>query len=380
MGRRAVEVMRARRWWYEPDHYYWMTAVIAARGAQRKTCRRLSAVTIGFGSLALVMLFSPVGPSGPVNRSIAAVAVLVLGVAALGWLRSRWPTRTQSLIFVALSVVCVMVAALTQSNPVSGFVACMSLVALCGCVVFFHSLRYLYPMLAAALVAVVILLVRLFAHDLVVHDLVWAICLTVSCPAVVVPVGLLCQGFVHLLRLDLLQTDIEPLTGLLNRAAFYSATGSVMGSRNRWHDKYLLLIVVSIDDFFALERVHGQEATDRARVAVAQALRETTRSTVVLGHVTGSEFVVVDTGGCTDWQPLAERSRSAIKTTPPGTSVSVGVVTVPLHELDEDLLDALITIATTAMRRARRLGGNHICHVALPAPSVLDQAHPDRLR
>ena len=323
------------------------------------------------------MMWSPAGPSGTINRSVAAAGIVITGLAALGWLRSRWPTRTQSLTYLATMSGCVVIAALTQSNPVSGFVASMSFGALCGYAVFFHTSRYLFPLIALVTVTVGILLVRLGLAG----DLIWAVCLTASVPVIVMPVGLLCQALVQLLRIDVRQADIEPLTGLLNRHAFYAETSTVMGSRDRWNDRTLLLIVVGLDNFSALE-TQGRAASDRAQVSAGQILRETTRTGAVLGHISDGEFAVVDTGNATDWQPLAERIRTSIKRTPPRTSVSIGVVTIPLNGLSAQplhpLLDELTEHAIASMQDARRRGGDQIIHKALPERPALDQTRPDQ--
>ncbi len=367
---------QVRRWATEPDHYYWITAVIAARGEQRVACRRMSLVVFAFSALAFAMLFSPEGPRGPVNRGIALAGVVVTVMAALWWLRRRWPTRTQSLVFVGVSALGILVAAWTQSNPVAGFVASSSFAALCGYVVFFHTPRYLYPVLSVAAITLVVLAVRVAGEDVV-----WACVLVASVAAILLPVAVICGGFVRLLQIDLLDNDIESLTGLLNLEALYAATGALIGARHRWHESHLLFVVVGIDNFSALTGMRGRVAGERARVALAQTLRENTRNNVAIAHTTDSEFIVVDTGSASDWQPLTERIRSAVRTTPPNTSVSIGVATVPLDGLVErsltEVVDTLTAVATSAMHEARGRGGNQVHHIACPRTGDPQHDHSD---
>jgi GGDEF domain-containing protein len=108
--------------------------------------------------------------------------------------------------------------------------------------------------------------------------------------------------------------------------------------------------------------LQGSRATDRARVAVGQALRETVRRDALLGHVDDAEFLVADTFTTPDPTPLAERIRGAVAGTTHGVTASIGVVCMPLRPLADrppyDVIDEIIALATTAMYRARRRGGN----------------------
>ena len=69
----------AQRWWHGLDHYYWLTAFLAARGLQRTTCRLIALVIFGLGAISITLIWSPTGPHGLRNQILAlAVAVLSL--------------------------------------------------------------------------------------------------------------------------------------------------------------------------------------------------------------------------------------------------------------------------------------------------------------
>src|ERR1700687_4992476 len=100
---RCHMISALRDWWRQPDHYYWLTAFLAARGAQPGTCRLIAASLVGFAVVVLVSLGSPAGPEGERGRVIAMGIAVCCLVMALGWLSRGWPSRTQSSAFVAIS-------------------------------------------------------------------------------------------------------------------------------------------------------------------------------------------------------------------------------------------------------------------------------------
>jgi diguanylate cyclase (GGDEF)-like protein len=169
---------------------------------------------------------------------------------------------------------------------------------------------------------------------------------------------------------------VEPLTGLLNRDAFYLQTSTLLASRNRDDDRYLVIAVVNIDSFAAMVALAGNRGGNRARIAAGQALRETVRRDAIVGHVGEAEFLVADCFTTPDSSPLIERIRGAIAATPAGMTASIGVVSTPLRPLVEhpphEILDEIVALATTAMYEARRAGGNQARYVVRPNLSISD--------
>jgi diguanylate cyclase (GGDEF)-like protein len=170
--------------------------------------------------------------------------------------------------------------------------------------------------------------------------------------------------------------SVEPLTGLLNRDAFYLQTATLLASRNRDDDRYLVIAVVNIDSFAAMVAVAGNRGGNRARIAAGQALREQVRRDAIVGHVGEAEFFVADCFTTPDSSPLIERIRGAIAATPAGMTASIGVVSTPLRPLVEhpphEILDEIVALATTAMYEARRAGGNQARYVVRPNLSISD--------
>ena len=199
-------------------------------------------------------------------------------------------------------------------------------------------------------------------------DPVLAVCGSLAVAVVIVAIPLFCDSLIQMLDVDVSIKDMDPLTGLMNRDAF--------SVRGRVDDRYLMLVLVDLDNFGLLIDTGGQAAGDRARVAVAQTLRETTRGDAVVAHSGTAEFLIADTFAAADATPLVERVRGAIATTPPRLTASIGVLCTPLRALAElppqGVLDALIAMAHAEMTDARRAGGNQARYRESAAPRLDD--------
>ena len=88
------------------------------------------------------------------------------------------------------------------------------------------------------------------------------------------------------------------------------------------------------------------------------------------------EFSIAEIFTTPDPSALIERIRGTITDPPSRLTASIGVVTTPLRPLashsPHDVLEELLTVATTAMREARKAGGNQARTVLNPTLTVLD--------
>jgi diguanylate cyclase (GGDEF)-like protein len=350
---------------WRSDQYYWFTAVLAARGMQTATCRLVAVCIAALGVVPAALMASVLGPQG-VHTGLIAVVIAVgsLGMASL-WLRDHWPSRAQSLICVFVGTLAIALSALIVSSPVIGFLGATSFVLLSVFVVCFHTPRLLAVTWTIGAVVLGVLFARLAATDLA---------LAISALSVVVLlnvfVAFACRAVVRLIQPDAHHGDIEQLTGLLHRDAFYRAVATLLASRSRSDDKFLVVVAVNIDSFSLLLGLSGARGGNRARVTVGQALRETVRHNAIVAHVSDDDFLIADTFTTADASPLVERIRGAINTTPQRLTASIGVVCTPLPPLaaepPDDVLDKLIAIATQAIEQARMAGGNQVRYVLRP--------------
>jgi diguanylate cyclase (GGDEF)-like protein len=332
---------------------------------QTATCRLVAVCIAALGVVPAALMASVLGPQG-VHTGLIAVVIAVgsLGMASL-WLRDHWPSRAQSLICVFVGTLAIALSALIVSSPVIGFLGATSFVLLSVFVVCFHTPRLLAVTWTIGAVVLGVLFARLAATDLA---------LAISALSVVVLlnvfVAFACRAVVRLIQPDAHHGDIEQLTGLLHRDAFYRAVATLLASRSRSDDKFLVVVAVNIDSFSLLLGLSGARGGNRARVTVGQALRETVRHNAIVAHVSDDDFLIADTFTTADASPLVERIRGAINTTPQRLTASIGVVCTPLPPLaaepPDDVLDKLIAIATQAIEQARMAGGNQVRYVLRP--------------
>jgi diguanylate cyclase (GGDEF)-like protein len=353
------------------DHYYSLTAMLAARGAQTLTSRVIAAVLVGLSLLAGLALFSSSASQLSTRRVVwSAVAALAL-LTGLNWLRRRWPTRTESVVLVCGATLAILIGCVVPKDPAQGVLGATTLTFVIGYAALFHTLRLVAVVMAAGLATVVYLAVRIAEHDIP-YGLISVLLVTM----LYLFAAFSCRMVVQLTGTADRPDGLEPLTGLLNREAFYEQAATLLGSRSRDDDRYFVIAVVSIDSFAAMISMSGAHGGDRARIAAGQALRETVRRDALLAHVGEAEFLIADTFTSPDPFPLVERARSSIAAAPSGMTVSIGVVSTPLRPLAEhqphDVLDEIVALATTAMYEARRAGGNQVRFVTKPDLGISD--------
>jgi two-component system cell cycle response regulator len=84
----------------------------------------------------------------------------------------------------------------------------------------------------------------------------------------------------------------DALTGLLNRRAILSQLGgTVSGARRHGHP--LSVAMVDLDEFKAINDVHGHAAGDEVLIAAVRAMRAHLRAEDHLGRLGGEEFLIV---------------------------------------------------------------------------------------
>jgi len=269
-------------------------------------------------------------------------------------------------VCASIGTILVAIACLLPSEPVYGLLGATAFALIVGYTALFHTARLLGFTLTVAAATTLYLAVRLAADDIAM-----ALASAILVGLLNVFVAFTCRMVVWLTGSAEAPGEVEPLTGLLNRASFYELTATLLGSRSRDDDRYLVVAVVDIDSFAAMVSIVGSRSGARAREGVGHTLRETVRRDAIVGHVGEAEFLIADTFTAPDPSPLVERVRGAIAANPSGTTASIGVVSTPLRPLADrpphEVLDEIVAIATTAMSEARRAGGNQACYVVGPS-------------
>lgn len=362
-----------------PDQYYAVTARLAARGHQRTTMRAVAGCILVLGLPAILAAANPRSSDIPGGRAFLAIIPLACVGLASPWLRSRWPTRAQSTAILILGAVLLAAGCIVALNPFAGLLTATAFSLVLGYAALFHGTRLQVFTAAVAAGAVLWLGIRIGTTDVLTA-------LAVTSPVILINAVVLVawRMIADVATAEIGPTDVEPLTGLLTRRAFDELAATLLGARSRGDDRFLVVIVAGIDTFAARLSLQGRREADRTRVAAAQALRDTVRRDALVSHVDEEEFLIADTFTVPDPTPLAERVRGALAGIPGGVTASIGVVSTPLELLSDrppyDLIEEVIALATTAMCRARRRGGNQAEYVLNPdlsAPGESD-SWPDR--
>jgi diguanylate cyclase (GGDEF)-like protein/PAS domain S-box-containing protein len=157
--------------------------------------------------------------------------------------------------------------------------------------------------------------------------------------------------------------DHDGLTGLSNRRAFNSLLGNQLSVVRRYGRDGALLSI-DLDNFKAVNDVHGHSAGDAVLRRVAAVIREQLRESDVAGRIGGDEFsIMVPKGSVEEIVVVAERLVDAIAAMGrehshdgvPDITCSVGVA---MLTPDSSLVSAVSDQADAAMYEAKAQGRN----------------------
>ena len=157
----------------------------------------------------------------------------------------------------------------------------------------------------------------------------------------------------------------DALTGAFNRRHFFIAGERRFAHARRLHEPASLLLL-DVDDFKAVNDLHGHALGDRVLIAVAQACMACMRESDLLARYGGEEFVaLLPATDLTHALQVAERIRAAVAglqfSTDAGASVRPTVsVGVAMLTTESTTFDGLLAQADNAMYRAKRSGKNRV--------------------
>lgn len=153
---------------------------------------------------------------------------------------------------------------------------------------------------------------------------------------------------------------VDRLTGLPARYWFDQTLSSELARSKRYH-RPLSLVVLDVDHFSRLSRVHGEAYGDRILVGVAEILRSILRRTDHLARFEDDEFaVILSETGTAGAVTVGEKLRQAVELLQfeddLRTTASIGVTTVE----DSDTVESFLQRGQAAAMTARRGGGNSV--------------------
>ncbi|MBB3601019.1 diguanylate cyclase (GGDEF)-like protein [Mycolicibacterium sp. BK556] len=344
------------RWWGLPDQFDWLSGYLRARGLAWPT-----KILMALISAALIFM----GAATPTMRNVPPVWAWTFGMAAVLtgitystlWLRG-WPTRARSLRMAFLGSTLIAVGCVMQTYPMVALMGCTGLAVVGGYAAFFHNSK------AITFIVVLGIAVGALCATRVVPIYGWAVAgagwwLVVELN-VAVPLAI--QAVMRTMGADVVRSDQDPLTGVLNRRAFYERATTLLTSPG--HDLHLVVVMIDLDEFKKLNDAYGHLAGDQALTAVGWVLRETSTTSAIIGRFGGEEFIVIDAVPAEVAEQLPAQLCAAIAALPQPVTASVGAAIVRWD--GSSAMDDLIQSADAAMYAAKRAGGNQtrICRPA----------------
>lgn len=359
-GPRVVQLLA--QWWRQHDNFDWLTCYLRARG-------------LGLATRALMILLCTAVVLLPVSllaserftweMQIVSIIAAVTGLtyAALWW--RSWPTRNQSLSMAVITGGLVAAVVLLQPVPLFALMGCTALALVGGYVAFFHNTKAVVYIVSLAVIAGALCAVRVDENYGPAVALVgFALVLELN---LAFPLSI--QAVVRTLGADVVRSDHDPLTGLLNRRAFYErATGLLTAPCD---DLHLIVVMIDLDKFKALNDTYGHIAGDQALAAVGWSLRQVSSRAAIVARFGGEEFIVIDALPYEEASELPSRLCAAIADTPHPITASVGAAVVRWSGVTDPAaaIETLIRSADAAMYAAKKDGGNQ-AHFCTPAPTL----------
>ncbi|MHA3021668.1 GGDEF domain-containing protein [Mycobacterium sp. BMJ-28] len=318
-------------------------------------------ISASFALSLVALIGSPDGPHGSLPVAMTWMAVTGAVSGGLLW-ACQWPTWLQSAMFGLVCNTSIALACLAHPDPLASLIGCIAFATSGAHIAFLHGTRFVLYNFAVAAGVAMFEAIRLASSG---HVTLAAVALFLVLHASIAsPFAI--RGLVRALGVDLLRADRDPLTGLFNRRAFHQKALGLVAAR-RPGDAYLIVALVDLDNFKAINDNYGHAAGDRALVQVVQAIRANTRDTAVIARSGGEEFLIADTSSAENPRRPAQRICAAVAALPVTVTASIGTASAPLDAMHQPDLDHLIAVADAAMYHAKRSGGNNVHHHE-PAP------------
>jgi diguanylate cyclase (GGDEF)-like protein len=141
---------------------------------------------------------------------------------------------------------------------------------------------------------------------------------------------------------------LDPLTEAVNRVIFHDRLAQALARRRR-RDMLILVAMIDLNDFKALNDTHGHECGDAALRWTADRLKACLRAADTVGRLGGDEFAIVAETDEHGVDSLLERIRGAPEGFTPPFALTVGAVVA----VDGDDVDSVIQRADQAMYGAK---------------------------
>lgn len=295
-----------------------LTLVVASRA--RRTLALYSALAFATAAVLVLPIVRPDRPHALDNASAVLVAALA---AALLYDLGQGSRRTRAFLFAAASVLAL--AGLAETAQRHAFLLARTVV----------------PPLGAGFILFTVLLLPTVADEE---------------------------------RRLFARATTDPLTGLLNRAAFRERARAEIARAERT-GRPLAVAMLDLDHFKAFNDAHGHPAGDAALSAVAGAITRTIRAIDLAGRYGGEEFVLllVEADAVAAVRALERLRKSVASLEPPRIArpitISAGIA-VHVPPFEHSTLEGLVARADATLYAAKEAGRNKVMVEAPSRPAA----------
>ncbi|MGV0152540.1 GGDEF domain-containing protein [Rhodococcus sp. GB-02] len=352
-----------REWLVLPDQYDRFTRYLRDNGLTTATRLLLGIIVIGLGVCALLNRFSPAGPTSTIALFFNTVVVIACFIVGVSW----WvfgPTKRRSFGFVVFCDIAVTISVVGDSSQLARLLTCVIFALIGIYIAYFHN-----PKLQIAHLAFSLLVIAVAAQPILFgpnRDPALGVSKVLVVVTALVVCAFISQIVLTMLSVDASSSDLDPLTGLLNRRGLDRHVEKVLEGFQRQESAALLVIAIDIDRFKTINDVHGHDVGDRIILRVSQRLSAWAHADAVVARVGGDEFVLVQPlpvpaiGPMLDSiGPAMHSNADEIQST---SSIGIAVRThkfVAGEERTRAFTD-MQKVADSAMYESKRLGGGRV--------------------
>ena len=247
-------------WYRRPDQFDTFNRYLADKGL---TVASRFLVVCSLVLVTVIMFltrFSPQGPTTSHARTANAVIMVITVMMAVALSTRRNLSRSWSYAFVLYSEVGIAAAMLLYSNPLAALAHAVMFSVIGGYIAFFHNARIqsLHMLWVFVVVIGIVTRTAVVENDVDVPVLV-ALVVLVGAAIYVIPFA--CQFIFSILGTDALNSQLDPLTGLLNRRGLADEVRLLL-ERSYTHSALLVVAAVDINRFKAINDEYGHTVGD----------------------------------------------------------------------------------------------------------------------
>ncbi|AMY21809.1 GGDEF domain-containing protein [Rhodococcoides fascians] len=354
-------------WFTQPYDYRWMADFQNSRPTGKLIRWVMTILTLNYGALAVVALFSDGATRNAAAIGWKAFLVVMAVAVAAAWIVKPFPGRLGVVAFAVFADLGTASSILV--NPIADAILTCALFAVIGTFcTFFVSPRWLVAHLIFSVACTVVAAAATYrTGDVDVASLIFR---TDVVLLAIAGVPLTSHLLVTVLTDDARSSLLDPLTGLLNRRGLESVIHDVW-LLGREEDRCSAVVVVDIDRFKAVNDDYGHEEGDAVIVRVAERLGAHMGRYGVIARTGGEEYLAVVSTSRLHIDALIHGVRRAMRDPDDGVAVTVSVgaailhASSPLWEQNLDLVTRAMRVADSMMYEAKAAGGNRIVTTVL---------------